>query len=84
MQSWLLLEARLASIPTRPCLILLIFVIGLLLLLSGDFGLSWDIQSNENNGLRAYDFYFKGFDAAQFRAHHGDIAYGPLVDLWSR
>ena len=82
IQSWLPLEARLSSIPTRTCLILLIFVIGLLLLLSGDFGLSWDVLSNENNGLRAYDFYFKGFDAARFRSHHGDIAYGPLADLW--
>ena len=67
-------------IPTWVCLIILIFLIGLLLLLSGDFGLSWDVQVHEAAGFRFYEFYMGGLDADRFRANHPAIHYGALID----
>lgn len=69
------------TIPLAGYLLLLIAVIGMFLCLSGDFGTTWDVTGHENNGQRAFTYYFKGFDSAEFRADHPDISYGPVVDL---
>ena len=57
--------------------------IGLLLLLAGDFGESWDIIFAEMRGHAAYNFYFYGFDGDQFNAAVpvDGRYYGPLADL---
>src|SRR5262245_30483379 len=56
----------LSAVPTSGYLLFIILAIGLLILLSGDFGESWDVPQREYSSLKAYTFYFKGFDAAEF------------------
>ena len=73
--------AWLSSIPTHTYVIGLILVIGVLLLLSGDFGRSWDMSVHEYNGRKAYDLYFGGFDVQKFRENHDNMAYGPVLDV---
>jgi Dolichyl-phosphate-mannose-protein mannosyltransferase len=79
---WPSLAEALTTIPTRSCLILLIFVIGLFLLLSGDYGLSWDVRVHEVAGSKFYEFYFNGFDVEKFRTNHPAINYGAVVDAF--
>jgi 4-amino-4-deoxy-L-arabinose transferase-like glycosyltransferase len=69
------------SWSARTYLAFLIGVIGVLLLLSGDFGRSWDMSLHEYNGLKAWDFYFHGFDVQKFKNEHYNIHYGPVVDV---
>ncbi len=76
--------AWVSTISTGSYLIILIFLIGLLLLLSGDYGLSWDVQVHENAGSRFLQFYFGGFDVERFRANHPAIRYGAVVDALIR
>ena len=73
--------AWLSSVPTHTYVIGLILVIGVLLLLSGDFGRSWDMSVHEYNGRKAYDLYFGGFDVQKFRENHDNMAYGPVLDV---
>jgi 4-amino-4-deoxy-L-arabinose transferase-like glycosyltransferase len=78
-------EPRRWVIPTSGYIFALVAVIGLLLLLSGDFGESWDVAGRERSALIAYTYYFNGFDSAQFRANPDlDINYGPLLDVLIR
>ena len=68
------------SLPTRTYLIFVLGLIGVLLLLSSDFGRSWDFTTHEAIGRNAYQFYFGGFDAKKF-LNNRNIAYGPVTDL---
>ena len=52
-------EARLSALPIGAYLLLIVVAIGLLLLLSGDFGKSWDITFAEMRGQAAYEFLFQ-------------------------
>ena len=76
-------EARLSALPLGAYLVLIVAAIGLILLLSGDFGESWDITYAELRGRAAYDFYFNGFDSDLFDAEVPAASryYGPLADL---
>ena len=76
-------ETRLSALPIGAYLLLIVVAIGLLLLLSGDFGESWDITFAELRGRAAYEFYFNGFDKDQFNAvvPVESRYYGPLADL---
>lgn len=76
-------EARLSALPLGAYLVLIVAAIGLILLLSGDFGGSWDITYAELRGRAAYDFYFNGFDSDLFDAEVPAASryYGPLADL---
>ncbi len=69
------------SLPARTYLTAVVGLIGVLLLLSGDFGRSWDFTVHEETGRKAYEFYFGGFDAKKFLTNHHNIAYGPVADL---
>jgi hypothetical protein len=72
----------LKSPPTSAYVLLIILSIGLLLLLSPDFGMSWDVPAREGGASKALRFYFKGFDAAQYRAKQNTNNYhGMAVDL---
>lgn len=73
----------LAAVPTSGYLLLIIFAIGLLLLLSPDFGTSWDIPARESDAITAYTSYVKGFDPALLGANQNGSSnyYGTAVDL---
>jgi hypothetical protein len=72
----------LSAVPTSGYVLLIISAIGLLLLLSPDFGKSFDVPARESGASKAYNFYFKGFDTAPFRASTSSSKYyGPAVDL---
>ena len=90
-QSLLAIRSRLASdlfkslsaLPTSGYVFFIILAIGSCLLLSRDFGQSWDISKREYGALEAFNFYFHGFDAAKFRANQIStlIYYGPAIDI---
>jgi Dolichyl-phosphate-mannose-protein mannosyltransferase len=70
------------AIPTSGYIFVIVASIGLLLLLSGDFGESWDVADREQSALKAYNYYFGGLDSAKFQADPDlDIYYGPLLDV---
>ena len=71
----------LSSVPTSVYVIGLIVLIGVLLLLSGDYGRSWDVEVHEYNGRKAYDLYFGGWDVPKFTRDHDNISYGPAADV---
>ena len=70
-----------STVPTTAYVIGLILLIGVLLLLSGDYGRSWDVEVHEYNGRKAYDLYFGGWDVPKFTQYHDNITYGPAVDV---
>lgn len=76
-------EERLAALPLGGYLLLIVVAIGLLLLLAGDFGESWDLVFAEMRGRATYDFYFDGFNGDRFNAviPLSSRYYGPLSDL---
>ena len=73
----------LSVVPTSGYVLILTLVIGLLLLLSADFGMAWDVPAREYSAFKAYIFYLKGFYAAQFLSNQNpySIYYGPAIDL---
>lgn len=75
------LPSNLSSVPTSAYIIGLILLIAVLLLLSGDYGRSWDVEVHEYNGRKAYDLYFGGWDVPNFTHDHDNITYGPAVDV---
>ena len=71
-----------SAAPTSGYVILIILAIGLLLLLSPDFGESWDVPARESRAFKAFSFYFNGFDAAPFRVNqNANSYYGTAVDM---
>jgi 4-amino-4-deoxy-L-arabinose transferase-like glycosyltransferase len=82
---WLLnISQRLAG-RTSNYILVVIATIGLLLLLSGDFGEAWDLDGCEHSTALAYTYYFNGFDSAYLRANPDtDPYYGPVLDILIR
>jgi 4-amino-4-deoxy-L-arabinose transferase-like glycosyltransferase len=68
-------------ISRSSCLLLIAFGVGVILLLSSDFGSSWDITVHEGAGAKAYQFYFQGFDSLEFKRDNPSVYYGVLTDV---
>lgn len=76
-------DATLSRVPTWGYLALIAAAIGMLLLLAGDYGQSWDIPFSDRRGLATYNYYFEGFDAQSLRtaAHKAGLYYGSVADV---
>ena len=77
------LDAMLSRVPIRGYLVFIAALIGLLLLLAGDYGQSWDIPYADGRGLATYNYYFDGFDAQRLRtaAYKAGLYYGSVADV---
>jgi hypothetical protein len=73
----------LSRVPIRGYLVFIAASIGLLLLLAGDYGQSWDIPYSDRRGLATYNYYFDGFDAQRLRtaAYRAGLYYGSVADV---
>jgi hypothetical protein len=76
------LHARLERIPSSAYIVLITCLIALLLLLSADFGESWDVMAQDRIAERAFIYYFHGLDGGAFLRNNRDSSFGPLVDLF--